>query len=65
MPLLELLLVREIPIFFLIKVHYALFNYFLFPVLNALHPPHSITLPFECNLRMLKQLAFSFKVTDN
>lgn len=62
---LELLLVSEIAIFFLMKIHHMLFDYFLFPVLNALHPSYSITLPFECNLRMLEQLAFSFKVTDN
>lgn len=61
----ELPLVSQIAIFFLMKIYHVLFDYFLFPVLNALHLSYSITLSFEYNLRMLEQLPFSFKVTDN
>lgn len=61
----ELPLVSETAIFFLMKIHHVLFDYFLFSVLNALHSSYSITLSFELILRMLEQLAFSFKVTDN
>lgn len=61
----ELPLVSETAVFFLMKIHHVLIDYFPFPVLNALYPSYCITLSFEYNLRMLEQLAFSFKVTDN
>lgn len=61
----ELPLVSETAIVFLMRTHRVSFDYFLFPVLNALHPSYSIILSFEYNLRILEQLTFSFKVTDN
>lgn len=61
----ELPLVSQIANFFLMKIYHVLFDYFLFPVLNALRLSYSITLSFEYSLRMLEQLASSFKVTDN